>query len=78
MWYAPIRIKRESSKVELSKLHWVETLQYHIIYAAEKDFLTAQNKNDIKNFMESNIKRYEQETCGLRRKAFDEEPKGIS
>ena len=76
MWYAPVRIRRETMKVDISKIHWVETVQYSFLFGAEKDFLSTNNKNDIRNFLENAIKKYEMETCQLRKKAFEVEPEG--
>ena len=76
MWFSPIRIRRETLKVEMSKLHWAELVQYSFLFAAEKDFLTVNNRNDIRNFLEKAIDKYELETFKLRKKAFEKESEG--
>lgn len=66
----------ETQKVEMSKLHWTELVQYSFLFAAEKDFLTVNNRNDIRNFLERAIDKYETETFKLRKKAFEKETEG--
>ena len=78
MWFSPVRIRRETLKVEMSKLHWTELVQYSFLFAAEKDFLTVNNRNDIRNFLERAIDKYELETFKLRKKAFEKEREGMS
>ena len=60
----------------MSKLHWAELVQYSFLFAAEKDFLTVNNRNDIRNFLEKAIDKYELETFKLRKKAFEKESEG--
>ena len=62
--------------MEMSKLHWTELVQYSFLFAAEKDFLTVNNRNDIRNFLERAIDKYETETFKLRKKAFEKETEG--
>ena len=76
MLFSPIRIRRETLKVEMSKLHWTELVQYSFLFAAEKDFLSVNNRNDIRNFLEKAIDNYELETFKLRKKAFEKECEG--
>ena len=76
MWFAPIRIRKETLKIEMSKLHWAELVQYSFLFAAEKDFLSVNNRNDIRGFLEKAIKKYELETFKLRKKAFEKESEG--
>ena len=60
----------------MSKLHWTEQVQYSFLFAAEKDFLTVNNRNDIRGFLERAIDKYELETFKLRKKAFEKENEG--
>ena len=76
MWYAPIRIRRETLKVEMSKLHWAELAQYNFLFAAEKEFISINNKNDIRGFLERAIDKYEMDTFKIRKKAFEIEKEG--
>ena len=76
MWFSPVRICRDTTKIEMSKLHWSEMAQYSYLFAAEKDFLTANNKNDIRSFLDRAICKYELDTFKLRKKAFEKESEG--
>ena len=76
MWYSPVRIRRETLKVEMSKLHWVELAQYNFLFAAEKEFISINNRNDIRGFLERAIDRYELATFKIRKKAFEIEKEG--
>ena len=76
MWYAPVRIRKETLKIEMSKLHWAETAKYSFLFAAEKDFLSTSNRSDIRSFLEKAVNTYEFDTFKLRRKAFEKEAVG--
>ena len=60
----------------MSKLHLTELVQYSFLFAAEKDFLTVNNRNDIRNFLERAVDKYEAETFKLRKKSFEKETEG--
>ena len=76
MWFAPVRIRKETLKVEMSKLHWAELAKYSFLFAAEKDFLSINNRNDIRGFLERAIDKYEFDIFKIRKKAFDKENEG--
>ena len=78
MWFSPVRIRRETLKVEMSKLHWSEIAQYSFLFAAEKDFLSVNNRNDIRAFLDRAIHKYEFDTFKLRKKAFEKESEGMN
>lgn len=74
MLFAPVRIMRETIRVEASSLHWVEKVGYKVIFSLEKgeDGVV----EDMLQYIESSIKVYEKETYKLRMKAYEEVTKG--
>ena len=76
MWFAPIRIMRETLRVEASNLHWSEKVGYKIIFAAqecENDVI-----DDIMQYLDRMLKQYEKETYKIRLKAYEEGAKGLT
>ena len=74
MWFAPVRIMRETLRVEASDLHWLEKVGYKIIFAAQE----CENDvvDDIAQYLDRMTKQYEKETYGIRLKAYEEGSKG--
>lgn len=74
MWFAPIRIMRETLRVEASNLHWLEKIGYKIIFVAQE----CENEvhDDIAQYLDRMIKLYEKETYGIRLKAYEESSEG--
>ena len=75
MWFAPIRIMRETLRVEASNLHWLEKVGYKIIFAAqdcENDVV-----DDVTQYLDRMLKQYEKETYKIRLKAYEERTKGL-
>ena len=75
MYHAPVRIKRETVRIDHSKMHWVEKVNYNILFATESQ--NGQVRDDIQNFIKNNLKRYEEITYKMRNKAFEIEEKGF-
>ena len=74
MWYAPVRIMRETLRVEASTIHWMEKIGYRIVFAAED----VENEviDDVSQYLDRMVKSYEKETYKIRMKAHEEETKG--
>ena len=75
MWLAPVRILRETTRVEASSLHWMERVNYKMIFAFE----AGENEvmEDMIQYMAEKTKKYEAETYKLRLKAYDKNSEGI-
>ena len=81
MAHSPIRIKRETHHVDKSKLHWAERVRYSVLFGFLKDKderAIFQMKEDLINFMERNILKYEEITYRLRNKMFEKNENQIS
>ena len=65
---------RETLRVEASDLHWMEKVGYKIIFAAQD----CDNGviDDIAQYLDRMTKQYENETYGIRMKAYEEGSKG--
>ena len=75
MWVAPVRIARETLRVEASNLHSMERLGYKMAFAYEGE--DERVLEDIQQYLEDKTKKYEGETYKLRLKAYEKGAKGI-
>ena len=75
MSHVPVRIKRETIKIESSKIHWVEKVKYQMIFACDGE--REMVKDGIKEFIDAAIRRYEIETFRIRNRAFEKNEKGM-
>ena len=75
MWLAPVRVMRETLRVEASALHWMEKVGYKMIFAFE----TEGNEvlEDMIQYMAEKTKKYEAETYRLRLKAYEKIYEGM-
>ena len=71
--HSSIRIKRETLKVEGSKIHWFEKVKYAVLFVAEAE---AGAIEDVINFIDRYTKVYEMETYKLRIKACERKGEG--
>ena len=74
MSHSPVRIKRETLKVESSKIHWLEKVKYQILFAFDSERINI--RDDIKSYIDMTVRKYEIETFRLRNKAFEKNEEG--
>ena len=74
MVYSPIRIKRETVRVENSNIHWLEKVEHHVLLACDVGKLN--ELEGVAGTLGETIKRYEKMTYRLRNKAFEKQIKG--
>ena len=71
MTFTPVRIKRDTKQVGKSKIHWLEKLEYKILFAFEGN--EDGVKNEIKNYVENKISEYEELTFEIRNRYFEKD-----
>ena len=74
MWFAPVRVMRETTRVEASSLHWMERVSYRMLFAFESEGNAVLD--DMIQYLGEKTKKYEAETYRLRSKAYDKNPEG--
>ena len=66
--YSPVRLKRATNKIEQSKIHWLEEVNYKLLFTVDSSMV--QVKNDIMDITKHAMKTNEKMAYFIRNRAL--------